>query len=631
MCEMMSVSKSNNENDQSCVNPLLQSPKKPQSSSSSKFKNPRFFIFFIFVFGSLCTLKIPNFSQNPSCVSQENSSISSEKDGEIGPNSTLSKYLPSRLQNLLCKVTDRMTRKGTYLRMEKDVQNVDTDRIQRQEKGLGLSNDHFNRSEFPPGFLFGAASSAYQYEGAAFEGGKGPSIWDTFTHNFSGKISDGSNGDVAVNFYYLYKDDIKLMKYIGLDAFRMSISWSRILPRGKLSGGVNKEGIDFYNNVLNELIANGITPSVTLFHWDLPQALEDEYTGFLSPLIINDFRDFAELCFKEFGDRVKHWITINEPYAYASDGYDGGFVSMAPGRCSSRAICSQGDSATEPYIAAHHLLLSHAEATKLYKKKYQPIQSGEIGITLNTVWMVPYSSSQLDVKAAQRALDFMYGWFIHPLVYGEYPQIMQLLAGSRLPKFTKEQIDILKGSFDFLGLNYYSGIYAADIPVRSGNISSITDSMVRLSTFTSEYVSADDINGVPIGDTTGSNIPVYPKGLYDLLLYTKKKYKNPTIYITETGFSDLKDGNIEHAIEDLQRINFYNSHFCAVQEAIKKGVKVKGLFAWSFLDTFEWEAGYDVGFGFFYVDFKNGLRRIPKQSVVWFKNFLNKSERGVFS
>ncbi|KAL0285731.1 UNVERIFIED_CONTAM: Furcatin hydrolase [Sesamum angustifolium] len=186
---------------------------------------------------------------------------------------------------------------------------------------------------------------------------------------------------------------------------------------------------------------------------------------------------------------------------------------------------------------------------------------GEIGITLNTVWMVPYSSSELDVKAAQRALDFMYGWFLHPLVYGEYPEIMQSLVGSRLPKFTEEQIEMLKGSFDFLGLNYYTGNYAADVPVRGGNISSTTDSMARLSTV--------DVYGVPIGYPSGSIFLVYPKGLYDLLIYTKKKYKNPTIYITETGFSDLKDGNIEHAIEDPQRINFYNRHFWVVREALK--------------------------------------------------------------
>ncbi|XP_020553369.1 furcatin hydrolase-like isoform X2 [Sesamum indicum] len=319
------------------------------------------------------------------------------------------------------------------------------------------------------------------------------------------------------------------MKHLGLDAFRMSISWPRILPRGKLSGGINKEGIAFYNNVINELLANGITPFVTLFHWDLPQALEDEYLGFLSPRIVDDFQDFAELCFEAFGDRIKHWITVNEPFTFANCGYDGGFIgNLAPGRCSNRAICAKGNSATEPYIVAHHLLLAHATAARLYKRKFEPIQKGEIGIALVTHWFVPYSSSKLDVEAAQRALDFVYGWFIHPLVYGEYPEIMQSLVRSRLPKFTKEQAVMLKGSFDYLGLNYYTGNYAAHILSRTGNISSTTDNMVRLST---------EINGVPIGKPTGvSSFFIYPKGLHDLLLYTKEKYNNPTIYITENWY-----------------------------------------------------------------------------------------------
>ncbi|KAL0456773.1 UNVERIFIED_CONTAM: Beta-glucosidase 12 [Sesamum latifolium] len=208
-----------------------------------------------------------------------------------------------------------------------------------------------------------------------------------------------------------------------------------MLLGGKLSGGVNKEGIAFYNNVFNELLANGIIPFVTLFHWDLPQALEDEYGGFLKPDIIDDFRDFVELCFKKFGDRIKHWITINEPFIFANGGYDGDLVgSLAPGRCSSRDKCSQGNSSTEPYIVAHHLLLCHAATVKLYKKKYQTIQMGEIGITLVSHWMEPYSGSRLNVEAAQRALDFMYGWFINPLVHGNYPRIMQSLIGNRLPK-----------------------------------------------------------------------------------------------------------------------------------------------------------------------------------------------------
>ncbi|XP_020553802.1 beta-glucosidase 12-like isoform X2 [Sesamum indicum] len=485
--------------------------------------------------------------------------------------------------------------------------------------GFGSTNDtlpHFSRSSFPQGFVFGAASSAYQYEGAASEGGRGPSIWDTYTHKFPDKIADRSNADVADNFYHLYKEDVKLIKHLGLNAFRMSISWSRILPRGKLSGGVNKEGIAFYNNVFNELLANGIIPFVTLFHWDLPQALEDEYLGFLSPRIVDDFKDFAELCFKEFGDHVKYWVTINEPFTYSNGGYDGGFIgNLAPGRCSNRANCAQGNSATEPYIVAHHLLLAHAAAARLYKDKYQPIQKGEIGIVLVTHWMVPYSSNRLDVRAARRALDFMYGWFINPLVYGEYPRTMQSLVGNRLPKFTKEQAAMLKGSFDYLGLNYYTANYAAHILSRTGNISSTTDNMVRLST---------EINGVPIGKPTGvSSFFIYPKGLHDLLLYTKERYNNPTIYITETGMGDANNGTIKHAIEDPLRVDFYNGHLRAVHQAIQQGVNVKGFFAWSFLDTFEWVSGYTHQFGICYVDFKNKLKRIPKRSAIWIKNFLN--------
>lgn len=477
--------------------------------------------------------------------------------------------------------------------------------------GYDDSSRLINRSSFPPNFIFGVASSAYQYEGAAFEAGKGKSIWDTFSHD-SAKISDRSNGDVAINFYNLYKEDVKLLKFIGLDSFRMSISWPRILPRGKLSRGVNIEGIAFYNNVFNELLANGITPFVTLFHWDIPQALEDEYGGFLSPHIMDDFRDFAEVCFKEFGDRIKHWSTMNEPYSFVNGGYDGGMIgNLAPGRCSSWANCPQGNSAIEPYIVAHHMLLSHAITVKLYREKYQATQKGEIGIVLVSHWFVPYSSNMRDIKAAQRALDFMYGWFINPIVNGDYPSIMRSLVGKRLPEFTKEETSILKGSFDFIGLNYYTANYAAHISSPNQYISSTTDNRVHLST---------DIEGVPIGDPTGvSTFYVYPQGLHDLLLYTKETYNISNIYVTETGIGDAYDSGTQ----DQHRIDFYNSHLRAVQQAIERGVNVKGLFAWSFLDNFEWGSGYTLRFGLFYVDYKNGLQRIPKRSAIWFKNLLN--------
>ncbi|KAL0373963.1 UNVERIFIED_CONTAM: Beta-glucosidase 12 [Sesamum radiatum] len=483
---------------------------------------------------------------------------------------------------------------------------------------FGATNDTsppLNRTSFPEGFVFGSSSSAYQYEGAASLYGRGPSIWDTFAHDFPERIADRSTGDVAVDFYHRYKDDVKLMKDIGLDAFRMSISWSRILPRGNLSGGVNQEGIDFYNNVINELLANGITPFVTIFHWDLPQGLEDEYLGFLSPRILDDYKDFAELCFKEFGDRVKHWATLNEPYIFASGGYDGGLTgNAAPGRCSNRAICTAGDSATEPYIVGHNLLLAHATAVKLYREKYQAIQKGDIGIVLISHWFVPYSSSRLDVRAAQRALDFMYGWFIHPIVYGDYPRTMRTIVGDRLPKFTKEEAELVKGSFDYVGLNYYTGNFARHVVSSGGNVSSATDNKASLSTVA---------NGVSIGIPTAvSYFDDYPKGLHDLLVYTKERYNNPTIYITETG---MTDGNniTKYAIDDDGRINFYNGHIRAVHRAIEQGVDVKGFFAWSLLDNFEWGSGYTQRFGIIYIDYQNNLTRILKESANWFKSFLS--------
>eukprot|EP00257_Ricinus_communis_P001685 XP_002512147.2 cyanogenic beta-glucosidase [Ricinus communis] len=267
------------------------------------------------------------------------------------------------------------------------------------------------RSSFPAGFKFGTASSAYQYEGAANGYGRGPSIWDTFTHKYPGKIKDRSNGDTAVDSYHRYKEDVAIMKSLGFDAYRFSISWSRLLPRGRLSRGVNQEGIDYYNNLINELLLNGIQPFVTLFHWDLPQALEDEYGGFLSSKIVCDFQNYAELCFSNFGDRVKHWITLNEPLSYANDGYATGL--KAPGRCSKwiSLNCTGGDSGTEPYIIGHNQLLAHAAAVRVYKDKYQMYQKGQIGITLNSEWILPMNSeSNGDCIAASRALAFKYDW-----------------------------------------------------------------------------------------------------------------------------------------------------------------------------------------------------------------------------
>ncbi|KAK8695398.1 hypothetical protein V6N13_000561 [Hibiscus sabdariffa] len=464
------------------------------------------------------------------------------------------------------------------------------------------SSPSLSRKGFPAGFLFGTASASYQYEGAAKEGGRRPSIWDTFTHNHPEKIVDGSNGDVAIDSYHRYKEDVGIMKEMGLDAYRFSMSWSRILPNGKLSGGVNKEGVRYYNNLINELIANGptqpiltlylnrhgIQPFVTLFHWDLPQALEDEYGGFLSPRIVDDFRDYAEVCFKEFGDRVKHWITLNEPWSYTYGGYVLGF--LAPGRCSDwqNLNCTGGDSAVEPYLVAHHLLLAHAVSVNLYCQKHQATQKGMIGITLVTYWFVPVSKAKHHQNAASRAMDFMFGWFMDPITIGNYPHTMQSLVGNRLPKFNKMESEMLKGSFDFLGMNYYTAAFAAYAPKNNvGKPSFLTDARTNLS---SEH------NGVPIGPATGTNwIYMYPRGIRDLLLYTKKKYNNPLIYITENGVGDTYKNTavpLKEGLNDKGRIEYHRRHLSSIQKAIKGGVNVKGYFAWSLLDNFEWGNGY---------------------------------------
>nr|GMC79855.1 beta-glucosidase 12-like [Ipomoea batatas] len=486
-------------------------------------------------------------------------------------------------------------------------------------KVVGAITTPFNRTCFPPHFIFGTASSAYQYEGAARVGGRGPSIWDTYTHKHSERIVDHNNGDVAVDFYHRYKEDIKLMKDEGLDGFRFSISWSRILPYGKLSKGINKEGIAFYNNLINELLLKGIKPIVTLFHWDLPQALEEEYLGFLSPKIVEDFKDYAEVCFKEFGDRVKVWATLNEPWTFAAFGYDSG--DFPPGRCSSwmdnNGCPTPGNSSTEPYIVAHHLLLAHAAAAQLYTQKYKVTQKGDIGIVLVSNWFEPYSKTASDAKAAQRALDFMFGWFMHPLARGKYPKSMRRIVGNRLPEFTSEEAKMVKGSFDFLGLNYYTSNYAANIPYPSRvNLRYSTDSRANLT-----Y----ERNGKRIGARTGmSALNIVPKGLTKFILYVKKNYNNPVIYITENGMSDANITEVQQGVNDSLRVHFYHSHLLAIKAALKDGANVKGFFAWSFLDNFEWTSGYTQRFGINYINYKDNLKRYPKHSALWFKKFLLK-------
>ncbi|XP_022147808.1 beta-glucosidase 12-like [Momordica charantia] len=477
--------------------------------------------------------------------------------------------------------------------------------------------DSVKRSSFPKGFVFGTASSAYQYEGGAFKDGKGPSIWDTYAHRHPERIVDHNTGDVAVDSYHRYKEDVAIMKQMGFDAYRFSIAWSRLLPKGKLSGGVNWKGIEYYNNLINELLANEIQPYITLFHWDLPQALQDEYQGFMGHQIVNDFRDYVELCFKEFGDRFKHWITLNEPYIFIIKGYV--MREYAPCTCSSSSQsynCLGGDCGIEPYIVGHNQILAHAAAVKIYKAGYQEHQKGVIGIALASDWYVPYSDSEADKKATSRAIDFSLGWFLHPLVHGDYPPSMRTLVRERLPKFTNEDAILITKSFDFLGMNYYTASYAKDNP----------NAVIQKPSYLTDFHTTLTVerNGVSIGPKVDASswLAVYPQGLKELLIYTKNNYRNPIIYITENGYVDYDRAQIHELLEDKDRIKYFHDHLYSIQESIKAGVRVNGFFAWSLLDNFEWSSGYSKRFGLTYVDYNNNLERIPKDSAKWFHNFL---------
>ncbi|KAG8067827.1 hypothetical protein GUJ93_ZPchr0005g14249 [Zizania palustris] len=318
----------------------------------------------------------------------------------------------------------------------------------RSEAARAAGGLNFTRRDFPSDFVFGAGTSAYQYEGAAAEDGRTPSIWDTFTH--AGKMPDKSTGDRAADGYHKYKEDVKLMSDTGLEAYRFSISWSRLIPGGK--GPVNPKGLEYYNNLINELVKRGIEIHVTLYHLDFPQDLEDEYHGWLSPRVVEDFTAYADVCFREFGDRVTHWTTLDEPNVLPIAAYDNGL--FPPNRCSPPfgTNCTAGNSAVEPYVVAHHSILAHASAT----------QKGVVGINIYSFWEYPFSSSSADIAAAQRALDFSIGWILNPLVYGDYPEIMKKKAGSRIPSFTKEQSELIRGGTDFVGINHYSSAYISD-------------------------------------------------------------------------------------------------------------------------------------------------------------------------
>ncbi|CAO2840184.1 unnamed protein product [Amaranthus hypochondriacus] len=472
-------------------------------------------------------------------------------------------------------------------------------------------NGGLSRKSFPKGFVFGTATSAYQVEGMAHKDGRGPSIWDEFIKK-PGIVAGNATGEVSVDQYHRYKEDVDIMANLNMDAYRFSISWSRIFPEG--AGKVNWKGVAYYNRLIDYLLKRGITPYANLYHYDLPLALEKKYKGLLSPNVVKDFADYADFCFKTFGDRVKNWFTFNEPRVVAALGYDNGF--FAPGRCSKEyGNCTEGNSGTEPYIAAHHLILSHAAAVQRYREKYLAKQKGRIGILLDFVWYEPLTRGKEDNYAAQRARDFHVGWFIHPIVYGEYPKTMQNIVGERLPKFTPEEVKMVKGSMDYVGINQYTAYYMYKPHLQS---------KPKTPGYQQDWDAGFNFtkNGVPIGPKANSYwLYEVPWGLYKAINYIKERYGNPTVILSENGMDDPGNVTLPEGLHDTKRIHYYKSYLSELKKAIDEGANVVGYFAWSLVDNFEWRLGYTSRFGIVYVDYKD-LKRYPKQSAYWFKKML---------
>nr|XP_048321902.1 beta-glucosidase 18-like isoform X1 [Ziziphus jujuba var. spinosa] len=473
------------------------------------------------------------------------------------------------------------------------------------------------RSQFPEGFFFGTSTSSYQVEGAYLEDGKGFSNWDIFSH-IPGNIHNNENGDVADDHYHRYLEDIEIMHSLGVNAYRFSISWARILPKGRF-GNVNPKGIDFYNKIIDNLLLRGIEPFVTIHHVDMPQILEDRYGGWLNHLIQEDFVYFATICFNEFGDRVKYWMTINEPNLLADLSYLTG--QFPPLHCSQPfGNCSVGNSDVEPLIAMHNMLMAHAKATEIYRKHFKEKQGGLIGIVVNAFMYEPFRDDEdVDREAVNRALAFSVAWMLDPLIYGEYPAEMRHYLGLDLPSFSNKEKELIRGSLDFIGLNHYSTLYAKDCIYSACSAGDDRPIGGFLSTFTER-------DGIPIGEPTGMKMLfVVPRGMKKMVDYLKERYDNMPIFVTENGYSSKTEQNerVENLLQDEDRIKFHKAYLAALAGAIRDGADVRGYFIWSLADNFEWRFGYSMRFGLYHIDrITNSLQRTPKLSAAWFTSFL---------
>lgn len=446
-----------------------------------------------------------------------------------------------------------------------------------------MSNKTFLR--FPEGFIWGAATSAYQIEGAWNEDGKGPSIWDSFCR-IPGKIRGGDTGDVATDHYHRWEEDVKIMAELGLKAYRFSIAWTRIFPEGV--GEINRKGLDFYNRLVDKLLAYGIEPFVTLYHWDLPQALQDK-GGWPSRDTAYAFARYAETVANELGDRVSFWITHNEPFVAAVVGHFTG--EHAPG--------IQDPSAA--FGAAHHILLSHGLAVQAIRASAS--RKPEIGIVMNLHPVHPASSSEEDALAAKRFDGVINRMFLDPVFLGKYPEDMLELFGFFLPEIHPGDMETIATPIDFIGINYYTRTVAR---------------------FDPEFplLQASQIH--PEGNEYSQMWEIYPLGIYEIVIRVWKDYKPASIFLTENGVP-VPDGiDFDGKVRDERRIRYLRNHLFYLHKAISEGAPVRGYFVWSLLDNFEWAYGYSMRFGLVYVDYPT-QKRIIKESGWWYSKVIKEN------
>ncbi len=443
---------------------------------------------------------------------------------------------------------------------------------------------------FPPGFLFGAATAAYQIEGAWNEDGKGESVWDRFAHT-KRRMHSGDTGDIACDHYHRYRDDLQLLRTLGIPAYRFSLSWPRIFPDGK--GPINPRGIDHYDRLVDAVLEAGAVPFATLFHWDLPQKLQDEIGGFRSPECARHFAQYAGVVARRLGDRVKHWVTVNEPWVYAIPGELMGI--LAPGN-------------RNPWVASrtlHHLLLAHGLGVQALRSVAADFS---VGAVVNLAPVHPSTPTPGDIEVADFANQFYNGLQLGPLLKGRYPDLPKRLDFFR-PKIDPHDLEVIATPCDFLGVNYYTRAWASRnwlVPFLGGWIKEAVPAE-------REYVEDGVLH-------TAMGWEVYPEGICEVLSSLQHEYGNPPVYITENGaaFADrLENGRVH----DAGRIAYLQNHLAMIRRALDAGANVRGYFVWSLLDNLEWSWGFSKRFGLVHVDYETQTRTI-KDSGYWYRDFI---------